>query len=150
MTKAQILSEAQIMFIAGHETTASCMVWTLLLLSKNPQVKEKLSKIVNNQQESAPSCFLNPFGLFRQTINESMRLYPPVWMFSRVAKNEDVIGSLTIPKGSNIYFIHMEVIMTIRTGKTRSYLIPADFQLTPLKRESHIHFIHLVMDKLFA
>lgn len=107
-----LADEVMTMFVAGHETTASALLWTIYLLDKNPAVKKKM--LVELQQLPINGKFdldqLNQLSYLRMIILESLRLYPPVWSFGRKALAEDEIMGYTIPAGASVnipvYCIH--------------------------------------------
>lgn len=102
MTNQQLLDESKIMFVAGHETSANALSWTLYLLSKHPEILERLNASLRDEN----STYL------RQVIQESMRLYPPAWLTDREAIEDDEFDEKLIPKGT--------VVMTYIFGAHRN------------------------------
>ena len=98
MSEEQLLDEILILFIAGHETTANALTWTLYLLATNPTEMEKLrqSTVGLGIQECVAHDRLTA------VINESMRLYPPAWVSDRVALEDDTFKDFSYPKGTII------------------------------------------------
>jgi cytochrome P450 len=104
MSDQELRDEIMIIFIAGHETTASALSWTFGLLAQHPDVQKKLrDEIV----EVLGPDFKHPtfedmakLPYTQAIIQESMRIYPPAWIFSRQAKQDDCIGGYDIPKDS--------------------------------------------------
>jgi cytochrome P450 len=88
------------MIMAGHETISNALCWTLYLLAKHPDVQERLHGALADDA----SPYLDA------VIDESLRLFPPVWIFTRLAEEDDVLGGTPIPKGSVMvicpYVIH--------------------------------------------
>jgi cytochrome P450 len=103
LTNNELLDEVMTMFVAGHDTTSVVLTWTLYLLARNPEIEEKLSAEIEANYKDEPLTIdalkLNPF--LRMTIQESMRLYPPVWSFGRKAINDDYIDGYFVPKGTS-------------------------------------------------
>ena len=104
MTDQQLLEESLILFVAGHETTANALSWTLYLLSQNPAALEKLlSEIKNTIGDRNPRFEdLAKLNYTSKIIQESMRLYPPAWVTDRVAIEDDEINGTPIPKDTMI------------------------------------------------
>jgi enediyne biosynthesis protein E7 len=101
------------MLMAGHETTAKSLTWTLYLLDAHPQVAAQLRDEVDEVlgPERLPTADDLPrLDLCRRVIQESMRLYPPVWLMSRSARTTTSIGGYTVPEGSLVcvspYMLH--------------------------------------------
>ena len=113
MSEKQIRDEALILFAAGHETTANALTWTWYLLSKNPEVEEKLHGEIHSVLPNgrAPSVEDIPkLDYTNKVFTESMRLYPPAWILTRQATTSVMIGEYLIPKGLDVlmsqYVLH--------------------------------------------
>lgn len=94
------------LFIAGHETTAVLMTWTLYMLAKNPEIQEQLYQEVSSvMSDGAPSLEdLETMTLTDRILQETLRLYPPAWsLFLRETTEELPLGEHTLPKGAVIY-----------------------------------------------
>jgi cytochrome P450 len=100
MTDKQLRDEALTLFLAGHETTASALSWTLALLSQHPDVERRVRAEVRAALGDAPPTFedLPRLTYTGQVIDEAMRLYPPAWTLARRALEEDTIQGVHIPK----------------------------------------------------
>src|SRR5262249_40203959 len=89
---------------AGHETTANALGWTLFLLSEFPWAFDRVAKEVD-----AVLCGRTPtladlarLTVTRMTLDESMRLYPPVPFLSREAIGPDRIDHVDVAPGTLI------------------------------------------------
>jgi len=98
MLKDQIIDEAIILILAGHETTASTLSWMLYLLSENPKEIEEL--LMRIESKDIDSIIRDDY--FSAVINESMRLYPPAWITERVALNQDQLKEFSFSSGTII------------------------------------------------
>jgi cytochrome P450 len=99
MSAAQLRDEIMTLFVAGHDTTAGAMSWTLALLSKNPEARERLHAEVDGLATDATLAESNlPYT--QQVIDESMRLYPPSWLVVRTPREPDTICGYSVPKGA--------------------------------------------------
>jgi len=100
----EILDEVMTMFVAGHETTSVVLTWTLVLLHQHPEIFEKVKSEIDDNFREQPlnGEELKNFPYLKMCIQESMRLYPPVWGFGRKALEEDEIMGIPIPKGGNV------------------------------------------------
>ncbi len=112
MNNTQILAEILIIFAAGHETTANALTWSLYLLDKHPEIKEKLLQEIDavDLPENPGFEHIGQLGYTRQVISEAMRVYPPAWITDRVALEDDEINGVKINKGElvgiYIYGVH--------------------------------------------
>jgi cytochrome P450 len=112
LTDLEINYELKTLFGAGHETTALMLMWTLYLLSLNPEIQDRLREEVDTVLgEWAPALEdlpRMPYTL--QVLNESMRIYPPAWSLMVRRAMEDIsLGGTSVPAGS-VMLIPMWVI----------------------------------------
>lgn len=78
-TPMQRLQELSTMVIAGYETTGHALAWTLYLLARHPDLQEAVYQESLQSIEASADTHPQTFG----AIQESLRLYPPVWLLSR-------------------------------------------------------------------
>ncbi|MBS1840527.1 MAG: cytochrome P450 [Acidobacteria bacterium] len=100
MTDKQLRDETITLFLAGHETTANALSWTLWLLAKNPRAERKFYEELDGVLGGrAPSVEDIPRLTYTsQILSESMRLYPPAWGMARLVKEPvEVAGYKLIP-----------------------------------------------------
>lgn len=104
MNDQQILDESMIIFVAGHETSANALAWSLYLLGSHPQYITKIRTELAREIDGFPITFddLGKLKLTRAVIEETMRLYPPAWVTDREAIEADQFGDIAIPAGSLI------------------------------------------------
>jgi cytochrome P450 len=102
MTEAELLDEVMTLFAAGHETTAAALAWTLLLLAQHPHTQDQLERELEGELAGAAPAYgdLGRLAMTRMILEESMRLYPPVWSIPRQAIADDEIGGHRIPRHS--------------------------------------------------
>ena len=105
MPDAQLANEVMTLVIAGHETTASILNWIWWLLSRHPEVQTKLSVELDRLPwgELVAMDTLPKYIHTRQVIDEALRLYPPLWLMTRRAINDDRLGDYFVPAGTEIY-----------------------------------------------
>lgn len=106
MTDEQARDEAVTLFITGYETIGEALTWTSYLLSQHPDIEAKffaeVDEVLGSRVPSADD--LPRLGYSGMVLAESMRLFPPTWIFVRIAQQEDKLPSgATIPAGSKIY-----------------------------------------------
>ncbi|PWB23233.1 cytochrome P450 [Flavobacterium sp. HTF] len=104
MSISQLIDEIKILFIAGHETTANALTFTLFLLGNNPEVQqqvfEEITKIESETEDIVEQ--LQKMTYTNAVLNESMRLYPPAWITDRQNVEDDILGEFNIKKGTLI------------------------------------------------
>jgi cytochrome P450 len=84
-------------YLAGHETTANALAWTLFLLSEQPELQAAVAEEARSAQGDEERL-----PLLRRVIEESMRLYPPVPRFDRQAVAADRLGDYDVAPGDII------------------------------------------------
>ncbi|MCU0513086.1 MAG: cytochrome P450 [Anaerolineae bacterium] len=101
MSDKQARDEIVTLFLAGHETTANTLNWTWMLLAQHPQVEARLHAELDSVLQGRPPTLadLKQLPYTEMVIKESMRLYPPAYSFSRVARQDITAGGWSIPQG---------------------------------------------------
>jgi cytochrome P450 len=94
-TDEQLGDQVATMILAGHETTATALFWSLYLLALDPAVQEKVAAEVH----AANGAFdLDRLKFTRAVIDETMRLYPPAFLIARAAAGSDTIAGFPVRK----------------------------------------------------
>ncbi len=105
MTDEQLIAETSVLFAAGHETSANALTWMFYLLSKHPEVIEKIREEIKTTLGDQEPGFENLMllGYTKNVIQEGMRLYPPAWVLDRIALEDDEVNGIKIPKGTYVF-----------------------------------------------
>lgn len=92
------------LLLAGQETTASTLGWTFHLLNQHPEVLQRLhQEAVEVLGDRRPVYEdLHRLVYTSQVVQEAMRLYPPVWMLSRLGQQDDEVGGYHVPAGHDV------------------------------------------------
>ena len=101
MTDEQVRVEVTTFLLAGQETTSLALTWTWYLLSQHVEARRRLEDELDAVLGGRPPEFADLTNLpyTRMVIDESMRLYPPAWGFSRQALSDDQLGAFHLPRG---------------------------------------------------
>ncbi|MDB6033547.1 MAG: cytochrome family protein [Verrucomicrobiales bacterium] len=103
MNDQQLRDELVTLMVAGLDTTALAVSWSLFLLAKNPGEQTKLIDEIRQTVGSRPPAFAD-LPQLRYTdaiLKESMRLFPPAWIIGREALSETQIGPHRLRKGDS-------------------------------------------------
>jgi cytochrome P450 len=103
MSERALLDEVMTLIVAGHETTAGTLNWIWYLLAHNPVAEAQLHTEVDALAGEPAFDDLPRLEYARQIAEEALRLYPPVWLFSRKALGDDTLSGQRIPAGSDIF-----------------------------------------------
>ncbi|MFN0217523.1 MAG: cytochrome P450 [Hyphomicrobium sp.] len=113
MTDEEIVDNLGTFLLAGHETTAKALTWTLYLLARAPEWQARVREEVHSVTGGGAlkSEHIAQLVVTQRVLKESMRLYPPVPIMTRVNAHEEVkIGGKTLPAPTLIvlpmYAIH--------------------------------------------
>jgi len=103
---AELLDELMTLIVAGFETSANTLNWVWYLVATHPDVEAKL---IEEAQQVMPNVSavtaenLAAMQYTQQTLEEALRLYPPVWLFTRRSVDEDELEDYDVPTGTDIY-----------------------------------------------
>lgn len=109
---AQVIDEMKQYLWAGTETTALTLAWCLYLLSQHPEVADRIRAEADEVCGAGEPDWEQAQRLVytRRVIQETMRIYPPIWAFIREAAAEDEIDGVKIVPGDTMvlcsYAVH--------------------------------------------
>jgi cytochrome P450/NAD(P)-dependent dehydrogenase (short-subunit alcohol dehydrogenase family) len=105
MTEREVHDEVMTIFLAGHETTGSGLAWALYALAQHPAVLRPLrEELLGRLGGRAPGfADLQALPYLEQVVNESLRIYPPIWGYTRDLIEDDEIGGYHIPGGASVF-----------------------------------------------
>lgn len=105
MNIQQLADECKTMFLAGHETTALSMTWTVWLLLNHPTIMQTLmheiDTVLGDRTASMADMAALPYT--EQVIRESMRLYPPAYTIPRHSIEQVEIGGYQIDAEKDVH-----------------------------------------------
>ncbi len=102
--RQQAVDEIKQYLWAGTETTALTLAWALYHASKHPETAERIRRegeAVYGDREPTAADY-SGLAYTRAVIQETMRIYPPIWGLIRVAAAEDKIADTDIKPGDRI------------------------------------------------
>ena len=100
-TDAQLGDQVATMILAGHETTATALFWSLYLLALDPVTQEEVAREVQGATVDG-ALALDRLKFTRAVIDETLRLYPPAYLIARAAAAPDMVAGLPVKKGDVI------------------------------------------------
>lgn len=112
LNDAELADEALTFFLGGMETTAITLAWALHLLATNPDVQHRLKAETDRVLAGGEldPAHLPSLGLASRVVTETLRLYPPAWMMTRVVREDAELGGVRFKGGSTIvlspYLLH--------------------------------------------
>ena len=105
-THREIHEQVLTMFLAGIETTASVMGWAIYLIGQHPDFAERAAvQVIDTIGDSVPQAeHLPKLYEIRCAVMETLRLYPPAWLNTRVVTQEIVLGNHRLRAGDGIAY----------------------------------------------
>ena len=106
MSEQELIEEIISFLLAGHETTAHAITWTLYHLSQNPETLKKARAEIESVMKNGEISFeqLSEMPYINAIIKEVLRLNPTVWVITRAASEDLTLGNATIKKGEMVLF----------------------------------------------
>lgn len=103
-TREELIDQLGVLFLAGHETSASALTWVFYILATQPHLVERLRAEVDEICGAGPVTFEQTRRLpfVRNVFKETLRLYPPITFLPRVANEATEIGGYAIKRGALI------------------------------------------------
>lgn len=141
MSVKQLIDEIKVLFIAGHETTANALTFTLHLLGNNPEVQQKVFEEITEIESQTDNIIeqLQKMTYTNAVLNESMRLYPPAWITDRQNLEDDSLAQFKIKKDTLIGVSFYELHRNPKYWNNPDEFIPERF-LGEQKKESMQYF----------
>ncbi len=103
-SQEELRDELLTIFLASYDTTATALTWLWLVLSLHGEVRRRVAEEVATRLPAGVACAddLASLHYTRMVVLETLRLFPPVWAFSRTAAADDVLGGYRIPAGTKV------------------------------------------------
>ncbi len=103
-TRDELLNQVAMLFLAGHETSASALSWALHLLAHSPDIQTRMHLEVQRVAGTAPlqAHQLKDLELTWNVFKESLRLFPPVGFFAREVAQTDTMRDKVLKKGDSV------------------------------------------------
>jgi cytochrome P450 len=105
-TDKELLDELMTLIVAGFETSANTLNWAWYLIAGHPEVEAKLlaeAKEILPNVAAVNAENTTAMTYTQQMLEEVLRLYPPVWLFTRRSNEADELEEYDVPTGTDIY-----------------------------------------------
>lgn len=107
MPDSLVRDEAMTAAFGSYKGVPPALTWAFYLLARHPEAWDKLhaelTRVLAGRKPAVGD--LAALSYTRQVVDETLRLYPPLWIFSRPALSDDVIGGFQIKKGVFVLMI---------------------------------------------
>ncbi|WP_282693676.1 cytochrome P450 [Streptomyces sp. CC208A] len=105
LSDREIRDETVTLYVGGHETTSSTLVWAWYLLSRDERVRQALTEELDRVLADHEPGYDDYASLTytQAVVKESLRLYPTIWLLTGIAKEGATLGGTPIPPGTRIW-----------------------------------------------
>ncbi|MES2978747.1 MAG: cytochrome P450 [Pseudomonadota bacterium] len=100
----ELVDQVAMLFLAGHETSASALTWACYLLAKAPDVQERVKGELSArlQGRSVEQSDLKQLELTWNVFRETLRLFPPVGFMVRESAKACTLRDKAVPQGASV------------------------------------------------
>jgi len=128
-SRAQLRDQMATMIVAGHETTALTLFWSLYLLASSPADQERVAAEVRDIDlgPDAAAEALTKLPYTRAVVSEALRLYPPAFALARMAIGPDRLCDIAVPRGALVMISPWVLHRHLRLWKDPDAFNPARF-----------------------
>ncbi len=102
MSDRQIRDEILTLFVAGHETTATGLAWTIYEACKNPRIYAEMEREADSVGDAPTVADLGKLDMCLRAFKEALRLYPPVYIFGRDSTTDVSLAGYDLPRNTNV------------------------------------------------
>lgn len=101
-TREELIDQLGVLFLAGHETSASALTWVFFILASQPEIVTRIRAEVHEICGEGPITFeqTKKLTFTRNVFRETVRLYPPITFLPRVALEDSTIGGRFVKRGA--------------------------------------------------
>jgi cytochrome P450 len=98
----EIRDQIMTFLLAGHETTSAALTWMWYLLARNPEARDRVYEEVQDvlSGRTPEAADVDKLTWTTAVIEETLRLYPPIWILDRFSVADTTVGGYHVPAGS--------------------------------------------------
>ena len=112
-TDRELIDELVTLIVAGYETSAGTLNWAWYLIACHPEAEARMleeARAFIPDRESIIVESINEMGYAQALLEETLRLYPPVWLYTRKSLEQDSLTDFDVPVDTDIilspYILH--------------------------------------------
>jgi len=142
LSNDELRDTALTLLLAGHETTAVALCWTLYLLSQHPDIEARLEGEIDSAlQGRAPEASdLERLPFLVNVLSESMRLFPPAWAVGRLAQEDVALSPGIVRRGETVILSQWVIHRDAALWPDPLRFDPDRFERPPIHRFAYFPF----------
>jgi cytochrome P450 len=142
LSSEELRDTALTLLLAGHETTAVALCWTLYLLSQHPEAERRLeAEIDSTLQGRAPQASdVERLPYLQRVLSESMRLFPPAWAVGRLAQEDVEVSGRIVRRGETVVLSQWVIHRDAALWSDPLRFEPDRFEHPPVHRFAYFPF----------
>lgn len=100
----ELVDQVAVLFLAGHETSASALTWALYLIAQSPHIQDRMVAEISGsgRWDEITSSSMKRLALTRNVFRETLRLFPPVGFLVRQSAESCPMRDKTLPQGASV------------------------------------------------
>ncbi len=103
LSETELRDEVMTLFVGGYETSSNALAFSLAHIAAHPRDAERQLAEIERLDGRAPTIDdLPALPYTRAILDETLRLYPPSWMITREAIDDDVVAGFKIRRGAQL------------------------------------------------
>ncbi len=104
LSETEVYDQVLSLLVAGVDTTACALGWACLLLSRHPEIQERLHREARAVLGGRAATWedLPRLEMAERVLTESLRLRPPVWLLSRTVTRDALLAGHRVPAGATV------------------------------------------------
>lgn len=139
----ELLDELFTLIVAGFETSANTLNWAWYLLAGHEDVERRVVEEAGRYLPGVDAVRADNLAAMRytqQVLEETLRLYPPVWLFTRRAREDDRLEHYDVEAGTDIYLSPYLLHRTAQFWSEPDRFDPGRFGLDGKSKKEQAYF----------
>jgi len=111
LSDSEVQDQVMTLLLTSTETVPACLAWALYLLTLNPDIARRLRDEVDAVVNGKVARWgdVQNLSYTRRVITETLRLYPPAWIFTRLTTREVELAGKQLPAGTTIIYTPLAI-----------------------------------------
>ena len=108
LTKEDLLGSVIEILFGGIDTTSDTMQWVIYMMARNPDkqaiLRQEVLSVLGEQNHASPDTIAQ-MPYLRAWVRETLRLYPPLMILTRITSKDLILSGYQIPAGTELHLL---------------------------------------------